>query len=218
MDLEESFFQNDEIENLNSRKEKIKKALENPLREEPQQLPPDFPGGHKTSNLKVITLNHKFLVHNADNERVRNQIDKEYKIKHGDDDDYDKKFYSKKEDPSTQNILHKLCLGWAKTSGAQNVFNEIKNSDTQTKTLLINTEGVVIDGNRRLASFRELLTTSNDHRFLENIECKESDYRLSIGCIADYIPVCGCNNKTYYNECEANAWVIGIIKVGECDN
>ena len=53
---------------------------------------------------------------------------------------------------------------------------------------------------------------------LEKIECKESDYRLSIGCIADYNPVCGCNNKTYYNECEANAWVIGIIKVGECDN
>jgi len=172
MDLEESFFHNDEIEDLTSRKEKIKKELENPLREEPQQLPPDFPGGYKTANLKVITLNHKYLVHNADNERVRNQIDKEYNIKHGDDEDYDRKFYSKKEDPSTQNILHKLCLGWAKTSGAQNVFNEIKNSDTQTKTLLINTEGVVIDGNRRLASFRELLTTSNEHRFLENIECK----------------------------------------------
>lgn len=172
MAFEESFYQNNQIEDLVSRKEKIKQALENPLRQEPQQLPPDYPGGHKTALLKVITINHKYLVHNADNERVRNQIDKEYNIKHGDDADYDRKFYSKKEDPTTQNILHKLCLGWAKTSGAQNVFNEIKNSDTQTKTLLINTEGVVIDGNRRLASFRELLTTSKDHEFLENVECK----------------------------------------------
>lgn len=172
MDFEDSAFENSQIEDLISRKEKIKKALENPLREEPQQLPPDFPGGHKTANLKVISINQKFLVHNADNERVRNQIDKEYNIKHGDDEEYDKKFYSKKEDPSTQNILHKLCLGWAKISGSQNVYKEIENSDTQTKTLLINTEGVVIDGNRRLASFRELYTISDDHRFLENIECK----------------------------------------------
>lgn len=172
MDILDIVFKNKQIESLATRKEKIQKSLENPIREEPQQLPPDYPGGHKSASLKVISINHKYLVHNADNERVRNQIDKEYEIAHGDDEDYDKKFYSKKEDPSTQDILHKLCLGWARISGAQNVFNEIRNSDTQTKTILINTEGVVIDGNRRLASFRELLVTSDKHGFFENLECR----------------------------------------------
>ena len=78
MDILDIVFKNKQIESLATRKEKIQKSLENPIREEPQQLPPDYPGGHKSASLKVISINHKYLVHNADNERVRNQIDKEY--------------------------------------------------------------------------------------------------------------------------------------------
>ena len=62
-----------------------------------------------------------------------------YNIPLGDDEKYDAKFYSKKEDPSTQDILQ-IVFRWAQISGDQNVFNEIKNSETQTKTLLINKE------------------------------------------------------------------------------
>ena len=171
-DLVNTQFSIDSIENVEARKMAIEEALKNPIREEPFQTPEDYPGGAKNLNLKVIRIHNKYLVHNADNERVRNQIDKLYNIPLGDDEKYDAKFYSKKEDPSTQDILHKLCLGWAQISGDQNVFNEIKNSETQTKTLLINKEGTVVDGNRRLASFRELIETSDDHQKFELLECQ----------------------------------------------
>lgn len=164
-------FKVESIEPLATRKMKIDAALENPLREEPFHTPPDYPGGAKVLSLKVIRIHHKYLIHNADNERVRNEIDKIYDIKLGDDEDYDKKFYNKKEDPITQDILHQLCLRWANIKGDQNVFEEIKNSDVQTKTILINKEGTVIDGNRRLASFRELLKTSDSHQQFEQLEC-----------------------------------------------
>ena len=118
-DLVNTQFSIDSIENVEARKMAIEEALKNPIREEPFQTPEDYPGGAKNLNLKVIRIHNKYLVHNADNERVRNQIDKLYNIPLGDDEKYDAKFYSKKEDPSTQDILHKLCLGWAQISRSE---------------------------------------------------------------------------------------------------
>ncbi|MAW50632.1 MAG: hypothetical protein CMC41_05820 [Flavobacteriaceae bacterium] len=50
----------------------------------------------------------------------------------------------------------------------------------------------------------------------ESITCRENDNRGEIFCTADYTPVCGCNNKTYSNQCEANAWGIETYVDGEC--
>lgn len=47
------------------------------------------------------------------------------------------------------------------------------------------------------------------------VECLEKP-RDSSGCYTNYDPVCGCNGKTYSNDCEARAHGITDFNVGEC--
>ena len=47
-------------------------------------------------------------------------------------------------------------------------------------------------------------------------ECKENENIKEIACTMDYSPVCGCNNKTYSNQCMAGAWGIETYTMGEC--
>lgn len=46
--------------------------------------------------------------------------------------------------------------------------------------------------------------------------CQVLETRKDVACVEIYAPVCGCNNRTYSNNCEAEAWGIDDYSQGEC--
>ncbi|MDA9602289.1 Kazal-type serine protease inhibitor domain-containing protein [Flavobacteriaceae bacterium] len=49
-----------------------------------------------------------------------------------------------------------------------------------------------------------------------SIECKEKENIKEIACTREFVPVCGCNNKTYANKCVASSWGIEAHTMGKC--
>ena len=49
-----------------------------------------------------------------------------------------------------------------------------------------------------------------------SIQCKEKENIKEIACTREFVPVCGCNNKTYSNKCVASSWGIEAYTMGKC--
>ncbi len=67
----------------------------------------------------------------------------------------------------------------------------------------------------RVSLFFLLVTTCLAFPGCNTTKCIEKPAEDCI-CTMDYNPVCGCNNKTYSNACEAECHGITEYKPGEC--
>ncbi len=78
-------------------------------------------------------------------------------------------FSAGEENDSTQAIQHKILLAMAKDNKG-NIYHELEDFGKQTQPLLITAHGVVINGNRRLASMRDLHSRGDSYRSFGHVD------------------------------------------------
>lgn len=136
----------------------------------------------RTTKFKVISLPLRNLIYNIDNTRVRSFLQDDSQIYDIDGDDVvDIMINSKYEEMNNielQAKLHRYLFQDEAQDEGNNIYLEIKNSvrdeseSPQGDYLLIDNQGIVVDGNRRLSAIREVF---NSNRLLasglEQIEC-----------------------------------------------
>lgn len=82
---------------------------------------------------------------------------------------------SRREDLSAQAAQHDLLFALAQKGSGESIipiYEELQRVKKQTDELIISADGVVVNGNRRLAAMRELFTTGKpDFADFQNISC-----------------------------------------------
>lgn len=121
------------------------------------------PGGHfvlyrgEYHELPVIKLSIDLLLYRADNGRLILQI-QELQNRQGLPSNY---FSDHQESLVIQEQLHNLLLEMAKDPSGP-IYQELSLQAQQTEPLLITSQGLVVNGNRRLAAMRALLAEDPD--------------------------------------------------------
>lgn len=155
----------EKVKKSSDRKTAIKNLYEDSTTHEMQLLE-----DNRKEELKVIYIDIDYLIYNADNTRVRTDVLQDYEIKNTDSDKFDSEFYNKRNDVATQDYLHRKLFNYANDKDA-NIYEEIKKSAYQRDSILIGKDGVVIDGNRRLATLRELYEENPAKYKFEKVRC-----------------------------------------------
>lgn len=115
--------------------------------------------------LALITISHEYLLYRLENYRTSDQQLSLIAAEKVEPD-----FFSpnRREDPSVQQAQHGLLLDLARTGSGQSIkpiYDELERVQEQTDPLIITHDGVVVNGNRRLAAMRDLLTDPEDQSF-----------------------------------------------------
>lgn len=123
-------------------------------------------------NLPVIHMPIDGLVYRMKNGRTRTEQGK-YLREHGKAADF---FAAGQENVSAQRAQHAILLKFAESSKGRVLPEVLRKDKRQTEPLLITRQGVVLNGNRRLALMRELLQDDRDngrsqYSTFETIEC-----------------------------------------------
>lgn len=100
----------------------------------------------------VVDLDQKALVYRADNGRVLSELTDAALARDTPLDD----LKARADTAEIQHLLHDLLIDKARDPGGP-IYGELERFGRQTDPLLIRADGIVLNGNRRLASMRQLL-------------------------------------------------------------
>lgn len=114
-----------------------------------------FSGFSLTKPLDIIKIGTNFLIYRLDNGRTRSQ-QAAWASKHSVDRNW---FTENPEEQTRQQQQHNFLWELAQRSAGSegiSIVQALSNTNVQTQSLLITSDGVVVDGNRRLTAMREL--------------------------------------------------------------
>lgn len=153
------------VEDIVKRKHLIKQRCKDPIREDRFYF--YVPEG---IDLPVIRVPIDLPVYRMENYRTRTR-QRAYIHKHNKKPDY---FLKGEEDTSAQKAQHELLVELANRGSGESIISIVRKFEQdqrQTEAILLTHEGVVVNGNRRLAAMRELYTADADtYRTFEYVQ------------------------------------------------
>lgn len=108
-----------------------------------------FRGAYR--ELPVVRIDPDFLVYRADNGRLIAEVEERF----AGDEAAIARFRSGEATSATQSALHQMLVAKARDEKGP-ILQELERLKQQTEPLLVTGDGVVVNGNRRLAAMREL--------------------------------------------------------------
>jgi len=154
--MKEDIFFKVNVEDVNKRK----KIIKDNLKHKPEYKGP-FQVKGKFKNYPVIKLDIRIPVYHLHNGRTREK-QRSYLIKNNKSEKF---FENGQENNSQQRIQHQILFELSQDNTA-NIYNELKQSVTfrEDAPLLVDSNCMLINGNRRLAAIRELYQ-SNEQKY-----------------------------------------------------
>jgi len=120
-------------------------------------FPTPYPGSAESKHIPVVRVEASSLIYRIANGRTLvEQLEKIREL--GVSDDF---FIANEENVEVQRLQHEILLRLAQ-SETKNIYTELAESGVQRDPLLVTTSGVIVNGNRRLASMRELLSRESN--------------------------------------------------------